>query len=212
MKKVYIIIRGVILILIGILLLLKQANILNINIFFKGFWTLFIIIPTFNYLIYDNNKRNNLIILILSISLLIYELNIIKNNYIFIIMSILILITILFSYFYKREYKKNINNKFKELIFDKLSYKIFNINKIKTKNIFIFCSYQLIDLSKMNINENSVRIIGILSKVDLILPIKSNVIIKSNPFIGGVLDFTDHFNRNIYVNSINIIGEVKIIN
>lgn len=56
MKKIKGAIWGVILVAVGVLLGLKSLGIIDINIFFKGWWTLFIIVPCFVGLITEHDK------------------------------------------------------------------------------------------------------------------------------------------------------------
>ena len=58
---------GFVLIFIGIILGLNAFGITSINIFFEGWWTLFIIIPSLIGLIEDKDKTPSLIFLILGI-------------------------------------------------------------------------------------------------------------------------------------------------
>ena len=61
---------GIVLIVLGILIALKTLNIVNIDIFFKGWWTLFIIIPSGVGLIKDDDKAGNIIGIIIGVMLL----------------------------------------------------------------------------------------------------------------------------------------------
>lgn len=60
MKKTKSIIWGVVAIVVGILFVLKNTDILNIDVFFDGWWTLFIIIPSLVALVTER-KLDNLI-------------------------------------------------------------------------------------------------------------------------------------------------------
>lgn len=57
---------GIVLIVIGLILGGNALGITNINIFFEGWWTLFIIIPCFIGLFKDNEKTASLIGLAIS--------------------------------------------------------------------------------------------------------------------------------------------------
>ena len=61
---------GLVLILIGIIFGLNALDIADINIFFDGWWTLFIIVPCFIDLFKDRDKSGNIIGLIIGICLL----------------------------------------------------------------------------------------------------------------------------------------------
>ena len=70
MKVTKNIVLGIILILIGIILGGNTLGIFNINIFFKGWWTLFIIIPCLVDLINGKDSKGNIIGLVIGIFLL----------------------------------------------------------------------------------------------------------------------------------------------
>ena len=61
---------GIALIAIGVIWGLKASGVLNINIFFNGWWTLFIIIPSLIGLIKGDDRIGNLIGIIIGCVLL----------------------------------------------------------------------------------------------------------------------------------------------
>lgn len=61
MKKTSKIVWGILLVLAGVLLALKATDLLHFDIFFDGWWTLFIIIPCVIGLFSERNKADNLI-------------------------------------------------------------------------------------------------------------------------------------------------------
>lgn len=70
MKKVDMILRGTILIVLGVVLALNALDITNIDVFFAGWWTLFIIVPCARGLLTKRNKTDNFIGLIIGVFLL----------------------------------------------------------------------------------------------------------------------------------------------
>lgn len=70
MKKFGNILWGIVLIIIGLIIGGNTLGIININIFFDGWWTLFIIIPCFIGLIKDKEKTVSIIGLLIGIALL----------------------------------------------------------------------------------------------------------------------------------------------
>ena len=61
MKKFGSILVGVVLVLAGVLFALNALNITNINIFFDGWWTVFIIVPSIAGLFTERDKTGSLI-------------------------------------------------------------------------------------------------------------------------------------------------------
>lgn len=70
MKKLSSLLWGVVLIIIGMLWSLNALEITNINYFFDGWWTLFIIVPSFIGLLTEKNKQVSLIGLLIGAFLL----------------------------------------------------------------------------------------------------------------------------------------------
>ena len=69
MKKVSNSLWGVLFIIVGIIVGINSLGIADINIFFDGWWTLFIIVPCFINLFNDNDKMGNVIGLFIGILL-----------------------------------------------------------------------------------------------------------------------------------------------
>ena len=69
MKKTKGILWGVAIIAVGIFWGLTASGTINVDLFFDGWWTLFIIIPSLVGLITDKNKTGSLILLLIGIVL-----------------------------------------------------------------------------------------------------------------------------------------------
>ena len=80
MKKFGNILWGVVLIIVGLIFGGNALGITNINLFFDGWWTLFIIIPCFIGLFKENEKTGNIIGLLIGIALLLACQDIIDFN------------------------------------------------------------------------------------------------------------------------------------
>ena len=70
MKQIRNSLWGLVFIILGLVVGLNALGITNINLFFKGWWTLFIIVPCFIDLFKEKNKIGNVIGLIFGILLL----------------------------------------------------------------------------------------------------------------------------------------------
>lgn len=82
-KKVSRIIWGLCLILVGAFYALDSFDILNINLFFNGWWTLFIIVPSLVGIFCDKLKSVNVFFFVFGLSLLFYCLEIIRFENVF---------------------------------------------------------------------------------------------------------------------------------
>ncbi len=70
MKKVSRVLWGIVLITLGVLLALNALNITDINVFFDGWWTLFIIVPCTVGLFTEREKTGNIIGIVIGVFLL----------------------------------------------------------------------------------------------------------------------------------------------
>jgi len=61
---------GILLIIVGVLFLGNSLDIWHINLFFKGWWTLFIIVPSIIEIFDKNNFSGSLISLVIGVLLL----------------------------------------------------------------------------------------------------------------------------------------------
>lgn len=78
MKKTSNIIWGCVLILLGTILALNALGLTNINIFFDGWWTIFIIVPCVIALFKEKEKMPSIIGIIIGVSLLLACQEVIK--------------------------------------------------------------------------------------------------------------------------------------
>ena len=70
MKKMSGILWGIAITAVGVILALNAIGLTDINIFFHGWWTLFIIVPSFIGLVTDRNKTGSIIGLCIGVCLL----------------------------------------------------------------------------------------------------------------------------------------------
>ena len=110
MKKTSNIMWGIVLIIVGIIFGLNSLDIADINLFFDGWWTLFIIVPCFIDLFKEKNKTGNIIGLLIGILLLLACRDIISFEIIWKLAFPAILIILGLSIIFKDV----INNKIKE--------------------------------------------------------------------------------------------------
>ena len=78
MAKFKNIIWGLIFIVLGLIVGLNTLGIASINVFFDGWWTLFLIIPSFIGLFKDKDKTGDIILLVVGVLLLLGSQDIIN--------------------------------------------------------------------------------------------------------------------------------------
>lgn len=115
MKRISDIMWGLIFIIIGVILGGNALDIFNINLFFDGWWTLFIIVPTFIGLVTDNDKIGNLIGLIIGLIMLFACRGLFDFKLIWKLILPLIFVIIGLSLIFKNNINKEVNEKIKKV-------------------------------------------------------------------------------------------------
>jgi predicted membrane protein len=224
MKRVKEIVIGVIVVLLGILLLLKSLGIIeNFNIFFDGWWTLFIIIPAIIGFISDKDKTTDLIALIVGVLLLLGARDIVSykmiGKLILPIIVIIIGLSLIFTSLFKPKVMKNIEETDKEgrtnytTIFAGQEHKI--TNEYKGSNITAIFGGVDLDLRKAKIKEDIIiKPVCIFGGADIFLPEDVKVKITSSSIFGGVedkrTDTSDEGKQTVYIEAVCIFGGVDI--
>ena len=204
MKKIENTVIGLILIIIGVIIGLNAFHITNIDLFFDGWWTLFIIVPCFFGLFKDQDKTGNIIGLIVGIYLLLYCQGLINFQFAWKLVVPVIFVLIGLKMIFKDTFNKK---KPRQNIYD---------NQLYTGGNYDVTSNGLIlDLSKAYLNEETnITISTLFGGVDLYLPDDVNIQIQSSNFLGGV-DLHKRENKRentkvIYLNARCIFGGINI--
>lgn len=214
---------GVILIIIGIILGLNSLNITDINIFFDGWWTLFIIIPSIRDLFKDEDKTGSIIGLIIGILLLLCSQGYIKFETIWKLILPTILVILGISLIFKNTiYQKKItkinNNKTLEeycATFGGQNIEYEKDEEFKGCNLTSIFGSIKCDLSKSKIEEDTIiNTFAIFGGIDIIVPENIKVKINSTPIFGGVTNKRKKSEnkdaKTIYINATNIFGGTDI--
>ena len=137
MKTTRNIILGLILVAIGVCLAGDALDLFHFNLFFKGWWTLFLIVPAIIGLCSDKDKKGDLIVLIIGILLLLACRNIINFEIVWKLLLPAIIIVFGLSLIFKnsidKEVNKNIEIKdfhFLLCLIHILIFQIFHINRL----------------------------------------------------------------------------------
>lgn len=204
MKKIENTVIGLILIIIGVIIGLNAFHITNIDLFFDGWWTLFIIVPCFFGLFKDQDKTENIIGLIVGIYLLLYCQGLINFQFAWKLVVPVIFVLIGLKMIFKDTFNKK---KPRQNIYD---------NQLYTGgNYDVTFNGLILDLSKAHLNEETnITISTLFGGVDLYLPDDVNIQIQSSNFLGGV-DLHKRENKIentkvIYLNARCIFGGINI--
>ena len=223
MKKIGSLIWGILFIIVGLIFGLNAMGITDINIFFRGWWTLFIIIPSLIGVIKESYKVGNYIWLLIGIVLLLSAQGIINFSTIWKLALPTILVIIGLSIIFKDVVGSKINDKIKEL------------NKQgKTEYYATFSSQNLtfigeqfngatlnaifggidLNLREANITQDQViNATSVFGGIDIIVPNNINVKVKSNSIFGGVSNKAVDNKENvptIYVKAFCLFGGVEV--
>lgn len=226
MKKISDIMWGLILIIIGVILGGNALDIFNINLFFDGWWTLFIIVPTFIGLVTEKDKTGNIIGLIIGLLLLLACRGLFDFKLIWKLIFPLIFVIIGLSLIFKNNINKEVSEKIKKLNENLSSNDGYtatfsgqNLNfdgeEFKGSNLNAIFGGIKLDLRKALINEDIViNASSIFGGIDIYIPDNCKVKIKSNSIFGGVSNNkkcnVDDNSYTIYINASCMFGGVEI--
>lgn len=224
MKNISRILWGIVLVLIGGIFGLNELGITSINVFFNGWWTLFIIVPCFIGLLTQYEKKGNIIGLLVGIILLLCCNELIDIYIASKLILPIILIIIGLSFIFKDVFNSKINKKIKELNKSKKDDVIcatFSSEKIKyDKEEFngtdinaIFGGVEL-DLRESIITKDVViNTTSVFGGVDILVPSDVKIKVKSSSIFGGVSNKKNSENKKeitIYINATCLFGGVDI--
>lgn len=230
MKNLESIIIGLILIAIGVIIGLNTLNITDINIFFDGWWTLFIIIPSIISLLRFKSIVSSLIWLAIGVVLLLCCQEVLSFDLAVELLLPIILIAMGLSFIFKNLIGNKVSEKIKEINSTNNTSEDYcstfssqNIN-LESKNFegttlnAVFGGIKL-DVSNAIIEKDVViNASAVFGGIDIIVPEGMNIVVKSNSIFGGVDDKrkkskSEKENKDgvtIYVNATCLFGGVDI--
>lgn len=216
---------GIVLIAIGVVLGLNAFYITNIDLFFDGWWTLFIIIPCFIDLFKDKDKTGNIVGLVIGIFLLLSCQELIDFSSLWKMVVPVVLILIGLSFIFKNTFNdsakkiKEINSKNKEN--DKEILAVFSSQKVnvgdeKFEGSSISCVFGgvSLDLREAKITSDIViNATSVFGGIDILVSDNVTVKVNSTSIFGGVDNKRENSSDNrkiIYVNATCLFGGVDI--
>ena len=218
-KKVSDILLGVILIIAGVIFLGNEFDFWNIGLFFKGWWTLFIIVPSALGLCEKGNKVSSLLGLLIGVLLFFAARDIISWVSVGKIFLPALLIIIGVSIIFKRTFKMPKTDKKNEkngyvAIFSGTEEKISN-NKFEGTNITAIFGGVELDLRQAIIEKDIViNCTTVFGGIDILLP--DNVKIKTAgiPVFGGIENKKETSKEDksptVYINYVCVFAGVDL--
>ena len=225
MRKFSNIMWGLVLIALGVIIGLNSLGLTSIELFFDGWWTLFIIIPCFIGLITDKEKTGSIIGLIIGVLLLLGCQDIISFETFWKLLIPMLLVILGLSMVFKDMFNSKINRKISEL----------NKYSKSEKNVSAYFSGQKIAYSKEEFDGINMEAVfggikldlreaiikkdvvinarAIFGGIDILVPENINVVVSSSSMFGGV-DNKREINQDnkitIYVNGSSLFGGIDI--
>lgn len=198
----------------------------NINIFFDGWWTLFIIIPSFIGIFNDDEKTGNIIGFLIGIALLLCCQDVLDFNMIWKLMLPAVLVAIGISFIFKDTIGSKVSKEIKKLNENRTgdnSYcATFSGQNVKFENeefsgvdlTAVFGGVKC-DLRNAIITKDTViNASSTFGGIEIYVPSDVKIKIKSVPIFGGVSDkasrTTSDTSHTIYINAQCVFGGVEI--
>ena len=225
MKKFGNILWGIVLIALGLIFAINALNIASINIFFDGWWTLFILVPCFIGLFHEQNRTGNIIGLTIGTLLLLSAQGILDFSIIMKLIVPIILVMVGISIIFKDTLNKKINRKVKQLnkkgleneYYATFSEQVIDLPSEEFNGANLNAVFGSVKFNMKNAIINGEQIINtssIFGGTEIIVPPNVNVKIKSSSLFGGVANkianSRDENVPTIYINATCLFGGAEI--
>lgn len=227
MKKISNVIWGVVLIAVGVIFAVNALGIADINVFFDGWWTLFIIIPCAVGLFTEREKTGNIIGLCIGVFLLLCCRDILEFDILWklLVPAIIIIIGL------RLVFGNMFGNKIEAKIIDELKKSgkslangaaVFSGQKLNfSGEVFEGAELNAVfggidcDLRNAIIEKDCViEASAIFGGIDIFVPYNVKVKVKSTSLFGGVSDKTvrntDENAVTVYINATCMFGGIDI--
>lgn len=211
---------GIIFIFVGIVWGLNAFDMIHINLFFKGWWTLFIIVPSFVGLFNDRDKVSNIIGLVIGVFLFLMCQGLVTFDIAWKLVVPTILIFIGLSFIFKDVFsgkvKKVKNSNLKEYYATFSSQRVDYVGEV-LDGVSLNATFGELnfDLNKAKLGDDVVIDVSSVFG-SIILNVPDDVVIKTNAtsVFGKVFDSRKNKSLDgkkiIYINGLCIFGGVEV--
>lgn len=224
MKNLSRVLWGIVLIFIGVIWGLNRTGVADINIFFDGWWTLFIIVPSaISFFEKGNNKISSLIFLIIGVLLLLAAQGLFEFEILWEILLPAIVVLIGLSLIFGNKVDFNVKEKTKCLD-SKDTENIFaafgeqDVNKagenFEKANLNAIFGAVKLDLREAKLEKETV--IGawaIFGGIEILVPKDCIVKVKGTPIFGGISNErknNEDAKKTIYIEGYAVFGGIEI--
>ena len=216
---------GIVLIGIGLVIGLNSFGVTDIDIFFDGWWTLFIIVPCFIGLLdfEKGDKVGDIIGLLIGVALLLVSRDILEFDFIAKLILPTILVIVGLSMIFNNTLKTKISEKVREgkkngleaIVATFAGQKVDKTNeKFEGASLDAIFGSIVLDLRKAKLyKETTIEASAIFGGIEIIVPNDVNVKVKSTPIFGGVSNRITNSEENketIYIEAFSMFGGVDI--
>ena len=207
---------GIALIIIGVVFLGNNLELWNLNIFFDGWWTLFIIVPSIRGLFSKDSFAWSFVTLAFGVLMLLANQNVIAWGMVWkLFVPVIIIVVGLYLILVNRKRIKidSKNAKKYVAVFSGIEEKIKEI-VCDFRMVAVFGGIEL-DLRKAKIDkEIIINAVTVFGGIDLKLPDNVNLVINGLPIFGGVdnkYDNDGNQNVTIQINYVCIFGGIDLL-
>lgn len=226
MEKIGKVLWGLVFIVLGVIIGANALGLANIDIFFTGWWTLFIIVPCFISMFEGSgggSKLGNVIGILIGVVLLLATRGIISFEMIAKLIFPIAFIIIGLSMIFNETVKSKVAEKVKDgkkngMEYISATFSNQKVNKdneeFKGANLDSVFGGITLDLKGANIvAESAIKASSIFGGVEIIIPNNINVKVKSTPIFGGVTNKITNNKDNsktLYIEAFCLFGGVEI--
>ncbi|MBR3157331.1 hypothetical protein IKF20_02830 [Candidatus Saccharibacteria bacterium] len=230
MKKIGPIIWGIAIVVLGVILGGNAIGLFNINVFFDGWWTLFIIVPSAISLITEKDKISSLVFLAVGVIFLLAAQNVFSYDVAWKVALAVFLVAvglgIIFKSVFHSNSDKELEKKIREFDNDKVmdsqsaifsgSERVYNDETFSGSNLVAVFGGVDLDLRKAKFTKDTViRAFCLFGGIDLKVPEGTQIKIRSRFIFGGASDerkgSTGKEKYTIYLDAVGGFGGINII-
>lgn len=220
---------GLVFIGLAVLLILDAFEILHFNLFFRGWWTFFIMIPCFIGIITDEHKKGSIIGFAIGLALFLSYQDIIKERVLGKLLIPVILLIIGVSIIWPSKSKKKIINikiNNKNYAESDLEFNTFFSNRkvnfdnqeFKGAEVEVAFGSVIIDLEEAIINQDAILDCDVaFGSVTIKVPQNINVVVESEVVCGKLNDKrpqrleTTNYEKTLYIDGDCAFGSINLL-
>ena len=191
----------------------------DVNIFFKGWWTLIFILPAIGMLFFQRNKKSSLFLILVGVIILLGVYKVLTVNKCFIILLSLVIIFIginIIQVTFRIPKKRNSTEKYLPnyyAIFGSADEK--NSTKFSGGYVHAIFGQVILDLTDSKIEDGStIKLLNIFGSSELLLPRNIEILSSSKSTLGSSENYKNNKSRGrknkLYIESVNILGGTKV--